>query len=395
MPTPSSLPPPKKRKLSSSDDTLKRIESLESSLAQSLLSGGSLNAFVDLLELARSTTDAAVLHKIIYALYRSTVSIAASPKLDASKCRTEESKLVRTWLLDRVNEYIDLLCGLMADEEKGLRSAALQIHMSALKHLSSAFSNASDTPQIYSVHFRKIVRALLVCPSSCRGGEGGGEGRRVEADVRDTFVDTWLSSYDDIRWFFLRDATSLLRADGDKISVTVAENLLSFLERLKTMPTEVGELNAFWIPEFGTKPPKPTRGSKQLDDDQGEAIPVDEDDWRTFFDDGGEVPPKSSKANAPRVHTLSTHQSLYSLSSHRAQFSACWMALLPHIASSGPLATRALSVMHRGVMPHMDKPVRLMDWVGGCVDFGGSIGLLALNALFVLIKDYNLQVPSL
>ncbi|QRV90731.1 hypothetical protein RhiJN_18749 [Ceratobasidium sp. AG-Ba] len=377
MPTPSSLPPPKKRKLSSSDDTVKRIEYLESSLAQSLLGGGSLNAFVDLLELARSTTDAAVLHKIIYALYRSTVSIAASPKIDSSKCRTEESKLVRTWLLDRVNEYIDLLCGLMADEEKGLRSAALQIHMSTLKHLSSAFSSASNTPQIYSVHFRKIVRAL------------------VEADVRDTFVDTWLSSYDDIRWFFLRDATSLLRTDGDKISVTVAENLLSFLERLKTMPTEVGELNAFWVPEFGTKPPKPTRGSKQLDDDQGEAIPVDEDDWRTFFDDGGEVPPKSSKSNAPRVHTLSTHQSLYSLASHRAQFSACWMALLPHIASSGPLATRALSVMHRGVMPHMDKPVRLMDWVGGCVDFGGSIGLLALNALFVLIKDYNLQVPSL
>ncbi|KAG9094562.1 hypothetical protein FS749_012228, partial [Ceratobasidium sp. UAMH 11750] len=217
MPVRSSLPPLKKRKLSSSlDATVKKIESLEASLQKSLVDGTSLNALVDLFELAGSTADPAVLHKALYALYRSVVSIAASPKLDLSKCRTEESKLVRTWLLDRVGEYTDLLCGLMADDEKALRSAALQILMSTLKHLSSAFSNASGTPQIYSVHFRKIVRALLVCPPSSRvGGGGGGDGSaargggggKVEADVRDAFVETWLGSYDDVRWCFFRDAT--------------------------------------------------------------------------------------------------------------------------------------------------------------------------------------------
>ncbi|KAG8745367.1 hypothetical protein FRC10_008226 [Ceratobasidium sp. 414] len=401
MPAQSSLPPLKKRKLSSSSDaTVKKIESLESSLQKSLVDGTSLNALVDLLELASSTTDPAALHKALYALYRSVVSIAASPKLDLSKCRTEESKLVRTWLLDRVGEYTDLLCGLMADKERALRSAALQVLMSTLKHLSGAFSKASETPQIYSVQFRKIVRALLVCPPSSRVGGGGGggsaahggggEGRKVEVDVRDTFVETWLGSYDDVRWFFFRDATVLVRSGGD-LDSAIAENLLAFLERLKTMPTEAAELNAFWITELGARPPKPTRGA-QLEDEP-ESIPADEDDWRTFFEDGDAASKSSTSKSGPRVHTLSTHQSLHSLASHRAQFSACWMALLPHIAGSGPLATRALSVLHRGVMPHMDKPVRLMDWVGGCVDFGGSIGLLALNALFTLIKDYNLQVP--
>lgn len=116
---PSSLPPLKKRKLSS-DDTLKQIESLESALTKSLAEGGSLNNLVDLLELTRSS-DAAVLHKALYALYRVVVSICASPKIDLSKCRTEESKLVRAWLLDRVGEYADVLCGLMADDEKALR----------------------------------------------------------------------------------------------------------------------------------------------------------------------------------------------------------------------------------------------------------------------------------
>jgi U3 small nucleolar RNA-associated protein 19 len=116
---PSSLPPLKKRKLS--DTSVKKIESLESSLDKSLAQGGSLNYLVDLLELARSASDPAVLHKALYALYRSCVSIAASPKIDLSKCLTEESKIVRGWLLDRVGEYTDLLCGLLGNEEKALR----------------------------------------------------------------------------------------------------------------------------------------------------------------------------------------------------------------------------------------------------------------------------------
>jgi len=50
--------------------------------------------------------------------------------------------------------------------------------------------------------------------------------------------------------------------------------------------------------------------------------------------------------------------------------------------------------MHRGVLPHLTRPILVMDWIGACVDMGGSVGLLALNALFVLMKEYNLDHPS-
>jgi U3 small nucleolar RNA-associated protein 19 len=166
-------------------------------------------------------------------------------------------------------------------------------------------------------------------------------------------------------------SSALLRSykDSETVPPLMVENLLSFLERLKTMPTEATELNAYWVVELGTRPLKLTPNSKQEEGSE-EPPSVDEDDWRTFFDDGTPAKSATSKGSQPRVHTLSTHQSLHSLASHRAQFSTCWMTLLPHIASSAPLAARALTVLHRGVMPHMDKPVRLMDWIGGCVDFG-------------------------
>lgn len=56
------------------------------------------------------------------------------------------------------------------------------------------------------------------------------------------------------------------------------------------------------------------------------------------------------------------------------------------------LVARALVVLHHGVIPHLTRAVLIMDWVGSCVDHGGHVGLLALNALFVLMREYNLYV---
>jgi len=55
---------------------------------------------------------------------------------------------------------------------------------------------------------------------------------------------------------------------------------------------------------------------------------------------------------------------------------------------------RALNVMHHSVLPHLTRAVLVMDWVAGGVEEGGTHGLLALNALWVLMKEYNLDYPS-
>lgn len=130
------------------------------------------------------------------------------------------------------------------------------------------------------------------------------------------------------------------------------------------MPTEQSELNEFWIPSF-SKPPSGFSGPPEDEED----LEV-EDDWRTFFDTSEEKNTESQVQKQQRVYHLSTHQCLYSLSSHRGQFTRCWMALLPYISPSATLSMRALKFFHQGVLPHIHKPVRLMDWIAGCVDFG-------------------------
>lgn len=144
------------------------------------------------------------------------------------------------------------------------------------------------------------------------------------------------------------------------------------------------------------KKSKATAGSLENDDDDDDdhddGIGGDggqDDDWREFFDDP--APPAGNKTKPQaRLHKLTVHQSLHSLASHRAIFTRAWLTLLPTLnipistdatqtgrehqgreADEGrKLTVRALNVMHRGVMPHLTRAVLVMDWVGGCVDYG-------------------------
>ncbi|KAI8998951.1 ribosome biogenesis protein Noc4 [Trametes punicea] len=403
----------RKRKSRETDYTVRTIQELEKHLTAAVSLGSSLNPLADLLDIALEAESAAQVSKAIYALYRVFVTIITHNLLSASD-GSEEVKVVRTWLWERLHAFVDLVTGLLKDEEPSLKRSALDILFSLQRHLSSALTRtgSSKQPQFHISHFRKIVSALLLCPRSPRtlpskkrkiGGEVGEE-RTLDADVRDHFVNTWFSVYDDIRWFFLRDAAILISKHPYTEAPQLPGNLLSILERLTTFPTKPSELNAWWVEELGVKPPKP---KKSADDDEDEEAATEgegdaeaaEDDWRRFFDDPPPNSAEEEKGISGRVHTLTIHQSLHSLAAHKAMFTRTWLALLPQL-SLGSLETtksfslRVLNVLHRGVIPHLTRPVLIMDWVSSSVDHGGTVGLLALNALFTLMKEYNLDYPS-
>lgn len=211
-------------------------------------------------------------------------------------------------------------------------------------------------------------------------------------------MSTWFNTYDDIRWFFLRDAafvapcfassTSLLRVSSTFVSkypadphTHITENFLSILERLKRFPSERSDIKEWWISQLGKKPDplKSSKGSPAGEGEEDYGIPEgDEDDWRKFFDVPEHTDKNTKTGPGPRLHRMTVHQSLYSVQSNRAVFSRAWMTLLPRLTRSGDievtkaLAARVLNVMHGGVMPRLTRPVLIMDWIGSCVDYGTS-----------------------
>lgn len=316
-----------------------------------------------------------------------------------------------------------------------LQTSALKILFSVLRQLSNHIARVEDPSSSVSVplqfdvnYFRRIVEALI-CPKTT----GDEHENLLDVDVRDLFLDTWLNVYADIRWFFLRETGILLdKADILSEYPFVPENALFILEKVNSMPTDTTVKQQFWIEGLGIKP-KPRKKSKGEVDLSGEEDDEtlekkEADDWRAFFDD----PKPSDAAGKPkgksrRIHTMTIHEQLHSVSAHRAVFTKCWLTLLPLLARGRAtveeeddddqdnltLVTRALNVLHRGVMPYLTRAVLVMDWVAGCVDYGtfwcsysfylyshignyecvgGNVGLLALNALFILMQEYNLYV---
>jgi len=165
-------------------------------------------------------------------------------------------------------------------------------------------------------------------------------------------------------------------ASSPKTNLHVPENLLSLLERLESFPVAHSDLKVWWVEELQTKPARPKKASTASGpDDSGADSEPDstEDDWRKFFDEE-EKQKKPSSEPSTRLHQMTVHQSLHSLASHRAVFTRLWLRLLPRLSgderTAGGLSLRALNVMHHGVMPHLTRAVLVMDWVGGCVDYG-------------------------
>ena len=88
--------------------------------------------------------------------------------------------------------------------------------MSLQKHLSASVSKVSSVgPQWHNAHFKQVVAGLLTCPPSPRMNLRSKKRKsetvdeqngKVDAEVRDVFIDKWLSENDDVRWFFLREA---------------------------------------------------------------------------------------------------------------------------------------------------------------------------------------------
>lgn len=108
-----SLPPPAKRRKASLE------KELETQITAAVANNTSLNALLDLLNLAQGASDPKDLSKIIYSLYRVFVVIISSGKL--SPGGNDAAKQIRKWIWERLDTFMELLIGLLQDEEPILR----------------------------------------------------------------------------------------------------------------------------------------------------------------------------------------------------------------------------------------------------------------------------------
>jgi U3 small nucleolar RNA-associated protein 19 len=114
------------------------IKELENKLTESISSNASLNSLADLTSLAASLDEPHSVLKAIYACYRVFVLLVSKGCL--TNPTDEQTTVVRSWIFERLNEYVRLLCGLLQDEESLLRVCHLKTSLFVILTFSSDLS---------------------------------------------------------------------------------------------------------------------------------------------------------------------------------------------------------------------------------------------------------------
>ncbi|KAI5612852.1 nucleolar complex protein 4-like [Silurus asotus] len=78
------------------------------------------------------------------------------------------------------------------------------------------------------------------------------------------------------------------------------------------------------------------------------------------------------------------------LKEHKRAFELMWLTFLKYKLPMS-MYKKVLVILHDSILPHMSDPTLMIDFLTAAYDVGGAISLLALNGLFVLIHDHNLE----
>uniref|UniRef100_A0A669EK42 Nucleolar complex associated 4 homolog n=1 Tax=Oreochromis niloticus TaxID=8128 RepID=A0A669EK42_ORENI len=81
------------------------------------------------------------------------------------------------------------------------------------------------------------------------------------------------------------------------------------------------------------------------------------------------------------------------LHEHKRVFERMWLGFLKYKLPNS-MYKKVLVILHDSILPYMSKPTLMIDFLTAAYEIGGAISLLALNGLFVLIHQHNLDYPD-
>lgn len=182
------------------------------------------------------------------------------------------------------------------------------------------------------------------------------------------------------------------------------DNLLAQLLPLTNLPKVQVDLNTFYIPSFSLPPKSSSKKAKSTtpESKKKKSKKTDEEidklpEWMASYDSPSEEEadvPTGSKRTLGRTGSLSIHGQIHSLHSHTTLYTTMWETVLSTIQLDENWTRKITIGLHgsKGILTHMrpDRRVRVADWLGGLVDRGGALAMLAMNGLFLLMTQYNL-----
>ncbi|KAG1456897.1 hypothetical protein G6F56_006731 [Rhizopus delemar] len=379
----------RKRETVTTEGDFKQIRQRLRTLEASLSDKSNLNNLIEMFKYTKSENPQ-VVHAAIHSLHRAYTVFLMKGELQKVKTDQPSAKdKVQMWLRGQYADFMVYIRSLLSSDEPGLQLPALNILMSNFKSESENDMNIRGAYHFSNDVFGQIVKAVIVNPN-------------FNDHLRKELIEKYLNVYDDLRHYFLKDAAEVMdRAIETKEKVrknkrqnkkakmeeepenlrSIASTVLSILENITTMPTEASEIDEFWTVNPSQYEAKSEKKAKTEDEE------LLGDDG-LMSDSGGE----EEEENQTNKSKKKKHPLLL-LAIHRRGFSDCWLSLLK-LPLSEESHRKILLILHKRILPHMTEPKLLMDFLTDSYNIGGGVSLLALNGLFTLITEHNLDYPD-
>lgn len=263
----------------------------------------------------------------------------------AKSSASEDKKMIIKWLLEKYTTFKDIIYGFIEDKLAGSTSLQLDLLDIILNFIRLESQRKSSTSQVVffpTQSYKSLTESIL----NSKNGEilfDGTTDNFIVLEFLDKFQKYW-----DLQFYFFNNLSEVLnewkQEKSEKDLQLIFANFLTVLRKGLLFNEKTLEEEPLWI-----------------------------------------APNKEGKLPS----------SLYKHTLFKSQFQKSVIAMLSY-----PLLQEqyklVLMILHKRIIPYMSQPQSLMDFLTDCYDLTDDliVPILALNSLYELMKNYNLEYPD-
>ncbi|KAI8592838.1 CBF/Mak21 family-domain-containing protein [Geranomyces variabilis] len=253
---------------------------------------------------------------------------------------------IATWLRENRSVYVQVAYSYLGHREPAMQLAAIEQLMNVVR------DNSIQLGEFANATYQKVVEKLV-------------ENEAMSEQLLERIVHD-INEFADVRYYWYKNLGKYLGALTDGSSASAGMKI-SAKRRKYSMPAN--KLSSVITTGYAIL--------SRIDDP-----PTTDAELTTFFHSS---PPAATAANKrPAWATIKEH---------RRAFSDCWLAFFRQ-PMSADMHKRVLLALHKKIIPYMARPTLLIDFLTDSYDQGGAVSMLALNGLFTLITEHNLDYPD-
>lgn len=258
---------------------------------------------------------------------------------------SEDKKMIIKWLLEKYTTFKDIIYGFIEDKLAGSTSLQLDLLDIILNFIRLESQRKSSTSQVVffpTQSYKSLTESIL----NSKNGEilfDGTTDNFIVLEFLDKFQKYW-----DLQFYFFNNLSEVLnewkQEKSEKDLQLIFANFLTVLRKGLLFNEKTLEEEPLWI-----------------------------------------APDKEGKLPS----------SLYKHTLFKSQFQKSVIAMLSYPLLQEQYKS-VLMILHKRIIPYMSQPQSLMDFLTDCYDLTDDliVPILALNSLYELMKNYNLEYPD-